>query len=56
MILKILIEEHKEKFGREPIIVDLDLHDTETLIALIMDAIAENKPYDESEQFNEEEK
>ena len=56
MILKILIEEHKEKFGREPVILDLDLHDTETLIALIMEAIAENKPYDESEHFIEEEK
>ena len=54
MILKILIEEHKEKFGREPVILDLDLHDTETLIALIMKAIAENKPYDESEQLSEE--
>ncbi|MBN2899391.1 MAG: hypothetical protein JXO44_11510 [Clostridia bacterium] len=55
MILKILIEEHKKKFGKEPVIVDMDLHDPETLIGLIMDAIAENKPYDESEQLSEEE-
>ncbi|MDD3591238.1 MAG: hypothetical protein PHO65_01165 [Sulfurovum sp.] len=25
MILKILIEEHREKFGKEPVIADMDL-------------------------------
>lgn len=55
MILNILIEEHKEKFGREPVIVDLDSRDPERLIELIMDAIARNTPYDESKQLSEEE-
>ncbi|MDD2451264.1 MAG: hypothetical protein PHU67_05060 [Sulfurovum sp.] len=55
MILNILIEEHREKFGREPVIIDLDLHDTEILLDLIMNAIASNIPYDESKKLSEKE-
>jgi hypothetical protein len=54
MILDIVIEEHIKKFGKEPVIVDLYLRDHETLINSIMDAIEQNKPYDELEQETEE--
>ena len=54
MILDILIEEHIERFGTKPVFVDSHLRDTETLIHLIMDALAKNKPYNELEQYTEE--
>ena len=55
MILDIVIDEHIEKFGKEPVFVDSHLDDPETLINLIMDAIAKNKPYNELEPYSEEE-
>jgi|GEM_PF-2551712 len=54
MILDILIEEHIEKFGKEPVFVDSHSRDPETLIDLIMNALAQNKPYNELEQYTEE--
>lgn len=48
------MEEHIEKFGGKPVFIDSHLRDPETLIDLIMDALAQNKPYNELEQYTEE--
>lgn len=54
-ILEILKEEHIEKFGKAPIIENLHLHDSEKLIDLIIESLANNQPYDDLKEIIEEE-
>ena len=55
MILDIVIEAHKDIFGQVPVFDDAHRRDPEMMIELIMNAIAKNKPYNELEQYSEEE-
>jgi len=50
-----LVKKHKEKFGTEPNIIGMFWHDQEKVMDGIIEAIDENKPYDEYKMLSKDE-
>jgi len=48
-----LIKLHKQKFNKEPYIIGMFWNDTETQIDYIVNAIKDNKPYNEYELLSD---
>ena len=54
--MKALYKEHKEKFGVEPLIIGMYWNNTEQLVINLLEAIEDNKPYNEYNLLTKEER